>query len=128
MIVNKGIADVSTVPLVTSVEKVFDVLSEGNKIEESPTAQTSYSKVLGAHKWGDDELLDQEGPRLWSKVVSKASTLVVQGMELDFIAPEVREGISVANLQKDDAQRMEETWEFAVMVFVVGLKPVNYHF
>lgn len=124
-----GIDMDSTISLDANADKVFDVLSEDkNQIRGSPNGPMTYSKILGASKWGDVDDAAPGSPRTWSKVVVKSPSLAAQGMQLDFITPEVREGIMVAKLQRDDALKMEEQWEFVVMAFVVAVKPLNYHF
>lgn len=48
-------------------------------------------------------------------------------MALNFIAPKVREGITIAKLQQKEVHKLQEEWEYVVVLYVVGDRPLNFH-
>lgn len=58
----------------------------------------------------------------------KHDNLASRGMSLTYVAPEIKEGITVVRLQVHEVHKLQQSWEYAVMVYVMGGKPLNHHF
>lgn len=78
--------DKVTVPLEGDAGKVFDDLRQRDLNGKGP-------------KEGEASLN-------WANVARKTPSLTAQGMQLSFFAPEIREGVSVARLQKNEVHKM----------------------
>lgn len=118
-----------TVPLIPCTDKVFDDMPHSKNVATSVVSpQRPPITVSGGLLWGDEKSVELDTADKWLNIAKEGASLAAQGMDLAFIAPEVREGVAVAKLQHAKMSKMQEKWEYSVMVFVVGDKPVNYQF
>lgn len=61
-----------------------------------------------------------------AQLFPKVNTLAFQGMKLSYIAPNIREGMQIARLQKQEINKTHKKWK-ALVVIVVGERPLIAH-
>lgn len=65
---------------------------------------------------------DNNTHKQWNNLFS-GSQLAAKGMSLQFVAPVVKEGKAVAQLQESDIVALSEKWATSVILYVLGQTP-----
>lgn len=106
--------------IVNDADKVTEQMNEGEEVVAMPKgvgdSSVPQSREVSAEK---AKQVEKSIPKTWA-ALSAGKKLTSKGMSLKFVAPNIKNGKSVAQIDKEEVGKLAEVWANALVVYVLG--------